>query len=218
MQADALDVLQGRGGGGVSEGVMEGRDAHVGLAGERADVEVARVVGVDAPQHAGDLTVAVGLRDQEPEHVALLADQHAVDDLSHDLGAENAAVGRRRQRLGEAHRRIHDVGIAGRADVGRRLHGRRVADLEQELAHEDGIDADREAEQRTLRRGRRLALERHGHRQDEQVLGVVDELPVAEPHALVPLGDDHDARGIDDGVPGRRGDGAHVLDARQRRW
>jgi hypothetical protein len=58
-----------------------------------------------------DLAVAVGLRRQQPQHLALVARENAVDNFADDLGSEDAAVGGRVKGLGEAYGRVGDLAV-----------------------------------------------------------------------------------------------------------
>ncbi len=195
VQADGLDVLQRRGGGHRLEVMVEGGDAHARLFRQCFHVQRRGEVAVHVAQHLADAAAVAVARGQGAQRPALLAAQHAVDDLAHDLRAEHARLHRRAQRLQQADHGATQLGVERRgvdaawrgADV-----RQAVVHLQQQLGEVAKVDVHRQAEQGLLRRGLGLALQRQRHRGDEVVVLVVDVHLVAEEAAFAALHQDED--------------------------
>src|SRR5947209_14292108 len=101
VEPDALEVLERRARRHELEVVVEGRDAHPGLPRQLLDAERPRVIGVDVPEHTGDAGEVLIPTRQGAQGPALLAPEHAIDDLADRLAAEDAAIERAPEALKE---------------------------------------------------------------------------------------------------------------------
>jgi len=183
-----------------AESMVSNIDPEPGLSRQLFDAERIRVLGVDVLQDPGNPGEVLVPTSQGTQGPALLALEHAIDDFTDCLAAENAAVERGLQALeepddGPAQLRAH----RGRRDSPRRRADRRrgLVHLEHHLAEHGRLDVDGHEEQGLLGARLRLALRRHRHRQNQIIVCVVSVERAAEIGPLPALADDEDLRLID---------------------
>lgn len=93
MEADGLEVLEGRGIGDGAEVFVEGGGGHGGCAGEVFDGEGAVVGGVDEVESFADLGEAGVAGSEGTECTVLFGEEDAIEDFADDGGAKDAGVG-----------------------------------------------------------------------------------------------------------------------------
>src|SRR3954453_23541031 len=123
VEPDSLEVLERRARRHELEVVVEGREAHTGLPRQIVDAVLPRVIGMDLPQDPGDAGEVVVPARQGPERAALLALEHAIDNLPDRLASEDAAVGWPLEALQEADDGTGQLLVQGRRGDAPRRRG-----------------------------------------------------------------------------------------------
>ena len=92
VQAHVLQILERRRGCDRFEVCVKGRNAHPGLARERAHVIGTGIVRMNAIEYAADLAEMTVRRSELSQAIAQFSEQHAIGNLPHNLRTEDARV------------------------------------------------------------------------------------------------------------------------------